>query len=188
MVISQWRDHLQRDFRLHLATAVDDPFRPFGELLNDLQPAARGSMLVGAERDGGGAMSRRVADANSYTATSNRELDSDCVARAAAVPDSVGDQFTRHQQSIRSSVASYIAEVEQLCEQASRNRHRVGLGRQCGASFNSWTIVCHLTEATRHLQFLIRPSIKGLAQPPHRAQVRASSPPEATLAQSDLSF
>jgi hypothetical protein len=41
---------LQQQLRTHFAAAVDDPFRPGGELLDDLQPSAGRPTLVGSQR------------------------------------------------------------------------------------------------------------------------------------------
>jgi hypothetical protein len=41
---------LQHQLRSHFAATVDHPFRPVGELLDDLQPSAGRPTLIGGQR------------------------------------------------------------------------------------------------------------------------------------------
>lgn len=124
----------ERQLCLHFAAAVDHALGPGGELIDDLQPSARRSIVVRGQRHGRRIAPDWIAHANAHTMWINGKLDGDLIAAAASVADRVRDKLACDKKRVRLRGASHVGGVENVDEQTPRHGHRARLRSQRGDS------------------------------------------------------
>src|SRR5690242_8134239 len=109
-----------------LASAVDDPFRPLGEVSDDAEATAGRPLLMRRQLNRKTLPACRIANSDAQSALTERERNGDPIPCPASVAYGVGHQLTGDEQ--RLVPWCEIGNGERLFEQRTRLPGRGGLG------------------------------------------------------------